>query len=63
MSCRSNLVPWYFSDTVLPCATPMFCPSPLLGSSSEFDMTVSRYGDSGDVEVSGEIRLEVCEMI
>jgi hypothetical protein len=63
ISCLSNLVPWYFSDTVLPCATPIVCLSPLLGSSWEVDMTVSRYGEGGDAEVDGKSKLEVCERV
>jgi hypothetical protein len=63
ISCLSNLVPWYFSDTVLPCATPIVCPSSLLGNSSEVDMTVSRYGEGGDAEVDGKSKLEVCERV
>jgi hypothetical protein len=46
MSCRSNRVPWYFSDTVLPCAVPPVRPSPLPESSSDLDMAVNEYSVS-----------------
>jgi hypothetical protein len=63
MSCRSNLVPWYFSDTVLPCANPIVCSHPLLGSSSDLDMTVLRYGEGSNAEVEFRSILEKIETV
>jgi hypothetical protein len=61
MSCRSNLVPWYFSDTVLPCANPIVCSHPWLGSPSDLDMIVLRYGEGSNAELDSEGRVGVCE--